>query len=129
MLLMVAFTAVAAERVDRVTRVIDGDTFRADINGWPDIIGKDMPIRIRGIDAPEIRGACPNERVLAQMAKQYLADHLADAKTIELSDIERGSFFRLVATVIVDGVDIGDSIRSAGLARRYRRGAPNPWCR
>ena len=86
-----AFASHSAERVDRITRVIDGDTFRADIQGWPDIVGKDMPIRIRGIDAPEIRGACPNERVLAQLAKQYIADRLGDAEAIELSNVERGS--------------------------------------
>jgi len=38
-----------------VTSVIDGDTFRANIKGYPDLL-KDISIRIYGIDAPEIKG-------------------------------------------------------------------------
>jgi|GEM_PF-5446512 len=34
----------------------NGDTFRANINSYPSIIGRKMAIRINGIDTPEIRG-------------------------------------------------------------------------
>jgi endonuclease YncB( thermonuclease family) len=33
-----------------VLSVYDGDTFRVDISGWPPIIGKNIPVRVRGLD-------------------------------------------------------------------------------
>ena len=41
-------------RVSRVVSVYDRDTFRADLVGVSDIIGKNIGIRINGIDTPEI---------------------------------------------------------------------------
>ena len=41
-----------------VRTIFDGDSFRANINDWPDIIGKHVPIRVLGIDTPEMRGKC-----------------------------------------------------------------------
>ncbi|MFD2177701.1 hypothetical protein [Veronia pacifica] len=34
----------------------DADTFRVDIDGWPDVVSKRVPVRVKGVDAPEIRG-------------------------------------------------------------------------
>ncbi|HGX92428.1 MAG TPA: thermonuclease family protein, partial [Candidatus Tenderia sp.] len=34
--------------VSRVVSIYDADTFRVDINGWPPIIGSNMPIRVLG---------------------------------------------------------------------------------
>lgn len=36
--------------VDEVTSIYDGDTFRVNINAWPDIIGYRVPVRLNGID-------------------------------------------------------------------------------
>ncbi|CUB03201.1 hypothetical protein [Marinomonas fungiae] len=42
--------------VARINSVYDADTFRVDINDWPDIVGKNIPVRVNGVDAAEIRG-------------------------------------------------------------------------
>ena len=52
----------------------DGDTCKFDIPDVPDVFGKGLSIRIRGIDTPEIRGKCENEKVLAKKAKEFIAD-------------------------------------------------------
>ena len=64
------FTANAKENyngivIDEVTSIYDGDTFRANIRGYPSIVGERMPIRINGIDTPEMRGKCTKEKTLA----------------------------------------------------------------
>lgn len=65
-------SAIAQNRVlvSEVTSIYDGDTFRANIEGWPPIIGERMPIRIKGIDTPELRGKCRQEAEGARLAKQ-----------------------------------------------------------
>lgn len=37
-------------------KINDGDTFHVNIEEWPDIIGKNIGIRINGIDAPDKPG-------------------------------------------------------------------------
>jgi len=67
-LCFVAFQAHTAEtdywtvRVSEVTSVYDADTFRVNIADWPAIIGERIPIRVHGIDAPEIKGQCEAEK-------------------------------------------------------------------
>ena len=42
--------------VKEITSIYDGDTFRANIEGWPPIVGERVPVRLMGIDTPELRG-------------------------------------------------------------------------
>ena len=39
-----------------ITSIYDADTFRVNIKDWPRLIGERIPIRVNGVDAPEIRG-------------------------------------------------------------------------
>lgn len=43
----------------------DGDTCRVTIPGLHSLLGEKIPIRIRGIDTPEIRGKCEAEKTKA----------------------------------------------------------------
>ena len=60
-----------------VIRVLDGDTFEARVRIWP---GMDMTtrVRLRGIDAPEMRARCDDERLKAQAARDALTRILAE---------------------------------------------------
>ena len=51
--------------VSKVISVYDGDTFRVNIDSLPPIVGKNIPIRVNGVDTPEIRGKCQYEKNLA----------------------------------------------------------------
>ena len=42
-------------KVTRLLRVIDGDTFACDIDEHSAIAGKNISIRLRGINTPELR--------------------------------------------------------------------------
>jgi endonuclease YncB( thermonuclease family) len=52
-----------------VLRIIDGDTFEARVNLWP---GLDVTtrVRLRGIDAPELKARCGEERIKAEAARR-----------------------------------------------------------
>ena len=102
-----------------VTSIYDGDTFRANIDGYPPIIGERMAIRIAGIDTPEMRDKNPKVKELAQKAKQFTVKRLREGKHIVLKNIQRGKYFRLVADVYIDGVSLGEELIKAGLAKPY----------
>jgi len=115
-------------KIDEVTSIYDADTFRANINSWPGIVGERIPIRILGIDAPEIKGKCDQEKIKARTAKQFAVDKLRSAKTIELRNIQRGKYFRLLADVYVDNKNLADLLIQSGNARPYDGGTRKGWC-
>ncbi len=84
-------------------RNYDGDTITFNLPGLHPIIGEKISIRINGIDTPEIRGKCEKEKYDAQQTKEMVADILKDAERIDLKNIERGKYFRIVADVFVEG--------------------------
>jgi len=114
--------------VSEVTSIYDADTFRADIKGWPSVVGARMPIRVNGVDAPEIRGKCKEEKLAAREAKQFTVTMLRQAERIELRNIRRGKYFRLLADVYVDGKNLTTALIEAGHARPYNGGTREGWC-
>lgn len=119
--------AYGAVRVDAVTSVYDGDTFRADIHSWPAVVGRRVPVRIYGIDTPELHDKRPAVRAAALRAKQFSVAHLRAARHIELRDIRRDKYFRLLAEVWVDGQNLGQLLLRAGLAQPYDGGSKSAW--
>ncbi len=93
-------------KVSRLLRVIDGDTFACDINEHSTIAGKNISIRLRGINTPELRSKDSEERKSAILEKQRLSDLLNNARVIELRNIDRDKYFRIDADVYIDGIDI-----------------------
>lgn len=93
-------------KVSRLLRVIDGDTFACDINEHSAIAGKNISIRLRGINTPELRSKDSEERKSAILEKQRLSDLLTNALAIELRNIDRDKYFRIDADVYIDGIDI-----------------------
>ncbi|MTI11958.1 thermonuclease family protein [Sansalvadorimonas verongulae] len=114
--------------VEELISVYDADTFRVHISGWPDIVGNNIPIRADGFDAPEIRGKCPQEKVGAQRAKSLTVNALENAQTIELRNMRRGKYFRIIADVYVDDRSLKDMHLSAGTAVPYSGGTRISWC-
>lgn len=114
--------------VDEVVRVYDGDTITVNIRDWPPLLGQEIGIRVNGIDTPEIRGECDEEKALAYQAKDLVIQTLAGAEVIELRNLDRGKYFRVVADVYVDGVNISETVLAAGLAHEYDGGTKQGWC-
>ena len=83
-------------------RNYDGDTITFNLPNLHPIIGKKIAIRVNGIDTPEIRGKCDKEKYDAEQAKGMVEEFLKDAERIDLKNMERGKYFRIVADVYAD---------------------------
>ncbi len=59
------------------------------------------------------------EKAAAQEARAALVKRLRHAKAIDLHEVERGKYFRLVAEVIADGENLSDLLLKWDLARPY----------
>lgn len=114
--------------IDKVYSVYDGDTITVIVNDWPPLFRK-MSIRINGIDTPEMRGKCDEEKALAVISKQLNIDALDGAKIITLENARKGKYFRLLADVYIDGKSLAQMQINAGLARPYDGGARKSWCK
>ena len=114
--------------VSKVISVYDGDTFRVDIDSLPPIVGKNIPIRLNGVDTPEIQGKCQYEKDLALKARDFVRNKLANAKEIKLTKLQRGKYFRVVADVMIDGVSLEQELLDNELAYKYTGGKKSSWC-
>jgi len=114
-------------RPTKIVRVYDGDTFYANFNGMHPIIGSAIPIRINGVDTPEMNDKSRRVRKKAIRARDFVNATLTTATVIELRNIKRGKYFRIVADVFVDGKNLGDMILERGLGVQYFGGRKARW--
>lgn len=109
-------------------RCYDGDTCTFTLPGIHPFFEEKISVRIRGIDTPEIRGKCEAENQKAKVARDFLRNLLRGAQRIDLVDAERGKYFRIVATVRADGVDVAPLMTERGMGRAYQGGRRAGWC-
>lgn len=114
--------------VSEVTSIYDGDTFRVNIKNYPPIVGERIGIRVNGIDTPEMRGKCEQEKKAAQAAKQFTVDKLRNAKKIELRNMKRDKYFRILADVFVDGENLAALLLKAKHGIEYHGDTKQGWC-
>ena len=131
---LVSFNVIEANQsesytIEKIISVYDGDTFRADIRGLPDIIGKNIAIRILEIDTPEIKGKCEEEKVVAIKARDFSRKALFNAKTITLKNLKRDKYFRLLADVYFDDTDLANALLVNNLAVKYSGKKKSSWCK
>ncbi len=111
-----------------VVRIVDGDTVEMRIAIWLDqhVVTR---VRIRGIDAPERGGRCPEEARRAELAAEAL-ERLLSARPLFLAEVSRDKYGgRVVARIFTsDGGDVGMAMLAAGHARRYAAGRRETWC-
>ena len=108
----------------------DGDTVTVNIPRVHPLLGRNIKIRVRGIDTPEMRSQKDCEKTLAKKAQLYVQHLLRRAETIELRQPERGKYFRIVADVWFDGVNLKDCLLAKKLAVPYDGGKKPDyeWC-
>ena len=111
-----------------VTRVIDGDTFEGRVRAWPgiDITTK---VRLRDIDAPEMKGRCERELAQAQAARQALVD-LLNGGIVSITRVSLDKYGGRVLAEASAGrtADVAAVLLDAGLVRRYSGGRRQAWC-
>ena len=106
----------------KVTRVVDGDTIDVDLDLGFDIIYK-CRVRLYGIDTPESRTRNKDEKARGKLASKFLQDAISNGKHVilqtQLKD-SKGKFGRVLASVIVDGIDINQQMIDNHMAVKYK---------
>ena len=112
----------------RVLRVLDGDTFVAEAKVWPGHAVR-VSVRIRGIDAPEMRSRCAAEKRAAKRARAAL-ERLIGGSPVSVSNIGGGKYYgRVLADVAnAGGQALGPALMAGALVRAYEGGRRVPFC-
>jgi endonuclease YncB( thermonuclease family) len=110
-----------------ILRVLDGDTFEAEASVWPGQTVR-VNVRIRGIDAPEMKSRCAAEHRAALRARALLERLLGPQ--VSISNIGGAKYYgRVLADVETpDGVPVVAVMLANGLARPYAGGRRRSWC-
>ena len=111
-----------------VIRTIDGDTFEARVHLSPGV-EPTTRIRLRGIDAPELKASCPEELQMAQAATGALRGLLGqgDVAIFNIGPDKYGG--RVVADVATKRTsNVSMAMLAAGHARSYGGGHRSGWC-
>jgi len=115
-------------RAVEVIRTIDGDTFEARVHLAP---GQDVMtrVRLRGIDAPELKAACSEELRLAEAATEALRDLLRQGE-VAIYNIGPDKYQgRVVADVATRrSGNVAAVLMAAGHVRSYNGGHRDGWC-
>lgn len=110
----------------QVIRVYDGDTFFVNIPYLHFLIGSNISVRIRGIDTAEIRGGTAETKALAQKSKEALIK-LFENRTITLYNLNRDKYFRILADVKADDIEVKEYMIKNGYAKKYDGGKKESW--
>ena len=132
LLILTANTAIADNFLElreyRDRLCYDGDTCYVIAKTLPESL-RNMSIRILGIDTPEIRADCPEEKELALQGRVFANDMFRNANNIEFHNLKWDKYGgRILADVYIDGISYKDEIIEAGLAREYYGGKKIGWC-
>lgn len=111
-------------------RNYDADTITFNIPNVHPLIGDGISVRIRGVDAPEMRGGLPCERDVAIQAKSFVFNRLKNSKNIRLVNVSKDKYFRILADVYVDGENLSQMLLDKGYAYPYFGGTKERlnWC-
>lgn len=106
----------------------DGDTCYVIAPTLPEPLQK-MSVRILGIDTPEIRAECDEEKKLALKARELANKLFKDATKIEFANLKWDKYGgRVLVDVYLDGRSYKDEIINSGLAKPYDGGTKDSWC-
>lgn len=101
--------------------VYDGDTFKVYLACKYPIFCKAIPVRVSGVDCPEMRGGTRETKAAAKAAKAFTKQFLRGGK-IFLRNCGRDKYFRLLCEVKVNGADLGTALIEHGHAVPYDGG-------
>ena len=108
-------------RINKVTKVVDGDTIDVLLDMGFDIKYKSR-VRLFGIDTPESRTRNKEEKIRGLISKSYLKDAIKKAKKLTIKThkgSETGKFGRILGEVFADGINLNLKMCTDGYAVQY----------
>lgn len=117
-------------RCVQFVRNYDGDTIRFNLQNIHVFFGHNIPVRVKGVDAPEMRSKDACQRDKAHLAAAVIEKTLRAAKVINLLNASPDKYFRVDADVIADGQNLAKLLLDEGLAVSYDGGTKSKvdWC-
>lgn len=111
-----------------VIRTIDGDTFEARVHLPPDL-NLTTRIRLRGVDAPELKASCQQELQMAESATNALRALLGEGG-VTIFNIGPDKYAgRVVADAATRRTgNVSTTMLAAGHVRSYGGGHRSGWC-
>lgn len=108
----------------------DGDTLTVNIPGIHPLIGKKVSVRVNGIDTPELKTSNTCEKQAGRIAQKLVSHLVKSAKRVDLTNVERDKYFRILADVIIDGKSLKSILLKNKLAYEYHGGTKETrdWC-
>ncbi|MBP0111419.1 MULTISPECIES: thermonuclease family protein [Bradyrhizobium] len=110
-----------------VVRTIDGDTFLARLHRRD---GRDLVarVRLRGIDAPEMKASCRDELDKAEAASDALRNLLGQGGVM-IYNLGQDKYGRLLADVATKRTaNVSAALLAGGFVRSYNGGHRDGWC-
>ncbi len=105
-----------------IASIYDGDTFKINLNCSLAVYCEKVPVRVRGVDTPEIKGKTPREKNLAQKAKEFTKEFLSVAP-VSLTNCGRDKYFRLLCDVTNgEGKDLARELIKRDYGYSYQGG-------
>lgn len=114
----------------KVIKVYDGDTITiaSKLSNVSDIIYR-FPVRLNGIDTPEIKGKTITEKELAKKARDALSVLIMD-KIVTLKNVSTEKYGRLLADVYLGDLCLNEWMLTNNYAVKYDGGTkiiPDEW--
>ena len=100
-----------------ISKVIDGDTVKADIDLGFSVILKDQSFRLYGINAPEMKG---ESKPRGEKSKEWLSNLLLGKKVkIKTHKDKKEKYGRILVEIFLDEVCVNEMLVKEGLAEEY----------
>ena len=103
--------------VSKVIEVIHGDKFIVNIAEPHELAGSNINVSLRDIDAPDATKSCPKQLELGIEVRDFVSQKLENASSIKLTNFRKTNT-KIIAHVIVDGIDLGDELIEKGYASK-----------
>jgi len=90
-----------------------------------------LSVRLNGIDAPEIKGKCAEEKEVAKEARDFLSNLVLN-KEVRLENVESEKYGRILANVYFGDVHLNELLLKERYAVKYDGGTklkPVSWLR
>ena len=114
----------------KVIKVYDGDTITvASRLPFPNSPIYKFPVRLLGIDCPEIKSSTETEKTLAKSARDALSSRIS-GKMVTLKNVNTEKYGRLLADVYIDGENMNQWMLANNYAVKYDGGTksrPDNW--
>ena len=105
----------------KITKVIDGDTIRADIDLGFDMILSNQTIRLYGVDAPESRTRDLEEKYYGNLTKEFLKRYIKNNNIVILKTHldKKGKFGRILGEIYLNNLNVNQLLIDENLAVEY----------